>query len=45
VDRRPAGPRMRNMNMESLFEYGSRAGFWRLHRAFTSRKVPSPSMA
>jgi len=31
---------MRNMNMESLFEYGSRAGFWRLHRAFTSRKVP-----
>jgi peptidoglycan/xylan/chitin deacetylase (PgdA/CDA1 family) len=28
------------MNMESLFEYGSRAGFWRLHRAFTSRKVP-----
>jgi putative urate catabolism protein len=31
---------MRNMNMESLFEYGSRAGFWRLHRAFTARKVP-----
>ena len=31
---------MRNMNMESLFEYGSRAGFWRLHRAFTSCKVP-----
>jgi len=31
---------MRNMNMESLYEYGSRAGFWRLHRAFTSRAVP-----
>jgi peptidoglycan/xylan/chitin deacetylase (PgdA/CDA1 family) len=31
---------MRNMNMESLFEYSRRAGFWRLHRAFTSRKVP-----
>src|SRR5260370_40356389 len=31
---------MRNMNMESLFEYGSRAGFWRLHRAFTPRGVP-----
>jgi allantoinase len=26
--------------MESLFEYGSRAGFWRLHRAFASRGVP-----
>ena len=33
-------PGMRNMNMESLFEYGSRAGFWRLHRAFTARDVP-----
>ena len=31
---------MRNMNMESLYEYGSRAGFWRLHRAFTSRGLP-----
>src|SRR5262245_41081132 len=31
---------LRNMNMESLYEYGSRAGFWRLHRAFTSRNVP-----
>ena len=26
--------------MESLYEYGSRAGFWRLHRLFTSRKIP-----
>jgi len=27
----------RHMNMESLYEYGSRAGFWRLHRMFTER--------
>mmetsp|Transcript_12380 Transcript_12380/g.16240 ORF Transcript_12380/g.16240 Transcript_12380/m.16240 type:complete len:391 (-) Transcript_12380:28-1200(-) len=30
----------RNMNMESLYEYGARAGFWRLHRLFTKKKVP-----
>lgn len=30
----------RAMAMESLYEYGSRAGFWRLHRLFTSRQVP-----
>jgi len=30
----------RHMNMESLYEYGSRAGFWRLHRLFTERRVP-----
>ncbi|MEM8942524.1 MAG: allantoinase PuuE [Pseudomonadota bacterium] len=30
----------RHMSMESLYEYGSRAGFWRLHRLFTSRGVP-----
>jgi peptidoglycan/xylan/chitin deacetylase (PgdA/CDA1 family) len=30
----------RAMAMESLYEYGSRAGFWRLHRLFTSREVP-----
>lgn len=30
----------RNVNMESLYEYGSRAGFWRLHRLFTKKKVP-----
>ena len=30
----------RHMNMESLYEYGSRAGFWRLYRAFTSRAFP-----
>ena len=30
----------RAMAMESLYEYGSRAGFWRLHRIFTERQVP-----
>jgi putative urate catabolism protein len=30
----------RHMNMESLYEYGSRAGFWRLHRLFTDRGIP-----
>jgi allantoinase len=25
----------RHMSMESMYEYGSRAGFWRLHRLFT----------
>lgn len=30
----------RAMAMESLYEYGSRAGFWRLHRLFTARRVP-----
>lgn len=27
-------------NMESLYEYGSRAGFWRLHRLFTGKDLP-----
>ncbi|HTL89057.1 MAG TPA: allantoinase PuuE [Leptolyngbya sp.] len=31
---------LRHMNMESCYEYGSRAGFWRLHRMFTSRNIP-----
>ncbi|MFA5968826.1 MAG: allantoinase PuuE [Sphingomonas sp.] len=30
----------RAMAMESLYEYGSRAGFWRLHRLFTERALP-----
>ncbi|GEL40300.1 polysaccharide deacetylase [Methylorubrum extorquens] len=33
-------PGMRHMNMESLYEYGARAGFWRLWRLFTERGVP-----
>ncbi len=30
----------RHMNMESMYEYGARAGFWRLHRLFTMCGVP-----
>ncbi|HSH42666.1 MAG TPA: allantoinase PuuE [Arenicellales bacterium] len=30
----------RHMNMESIYEYGARAGFWRLHRLFTERDIP-----
>ena len=30
----------RHMNMESFYEFGSRAGFWRLHREFTQREIP-----
>lgn len=30
----------RHMNMESIYEYGSRAGFWRLWRTLTGRKIP-----
>lgn len=35
-----AYPQQRHMNMESLYEYGARAGFWRLHRMFTERNLP-----
>ena len=30
----------RHMNMESLYEYGSRSGFWRLYELFMERKIP-----
>ncbi|MGE0119964.1 MAG: allantoinase PuuE [Dongiaceae bacterium] len=33
-------PGARHANMESIYEYGSRAGFWRLHRLFTERNLP-----
>jgi OHCU decarboxylase len=33
-------PGQRHWNMESIYEYGARAGFWRLHRLLTSRNVP-----
>ncbi|MGW9232500.1 allantoinase PuuE [Pseudorhizobium sp. NPDC055634] len=32
-------PAQRNLNMESIYEYGSRAGFWRLWRMFTELEV------
>ncbi len=31
---------MRHASMESLYDYGARAGFWRLHRLFTQRRLP-----
>ena len=34
-----AWPGMRHWNMESIYEYGSRAGFWRLHRMMKSLPV------
>ncbi|WP_102226290.1 allantoinase PuuE [Acidimangrovimonas sediminis] len=33
-------PGQRHWNMESIYEYGARAGFWRLHRLFTSLGIP-----
>jgi OHCU decarboxylase len=33
-------PGKRHWNMESIYEYGARAGFWRLHRMFTGAQVP-----
>jgi OHCU decarboxylase len=33
-------PGKRHWNMESIYEYGARAGFWRLHRMFTEADIP-----
>lgn len=33
-------PGQRHVNMESIYEYGSRVGFWRLWRLFTERNMP-----
>jgi chitin deacetylase len=33
-------PGLRHANMESIYDYGARAGFWRLHRLFTDRALP-----
>ena len=30
----------RHINMESLYEYGSRRGFWRVHELFKEKKIP-----
>lgn len=32
---------IRHMNMESIYEYGSRAGFWRILRMFAKRDAPA----
>jgi putative urate catabolism protein len=33
-------PGQRHMNVESIYEYGARAGFWRIWRLFTALNVP-----
>ncbi len=33
-------PGERHWNMESIYEYGARAGFWRLHRMFAKAGIP-----
>lgn len=33
-------PDQRHANVESMYEYGARAGFWRLHRLFTEAGLP-----
>ena len=30
----------RHISMESIYEYGSRAGFWRLHKLFKEKNIP-----
>jgi OHCU decarboxylase len=44
VDAKPWVGR-RHMNMESLFEYGARAGFWRLWRLFAERDLTATVFA
>ncbi|MEM1064143.1 MAG: polysaccharide deacetylase family protein, partial [Pseudomonadota bacterium] len=34
-----AWPGQRHWNMESIYEYGARAGFWRLHRLFEEMAI------
>jgi len=33
-------PGQRHWNMESIYDYGARAGFWRLHGLFTGAGIP-----
>ena len=35
-----AYPQQRHANMESLYDFGARSGFWRLHRMFTGKGLP-----
>ena len=30
----------RHINMESMYEYGSRSGFWRIHKLFQEKNIP-----
>jgi putative urate catabolism protein len=33
-------PNQRHWNMESIYEYGARAGFWRIYELFTQHAIP-----
>ena len=33
-------PNQRHWNMESIYEYGARAGFWRIYNLFTHHSIP-----
>lgn len=33
-------PGQRHWNIESIYDYGARSGFWRLHRLFTGMDIP-----
>src|SRR3546814_10711483 len=37
----PNGPGSRDLAAESMYEYGTRVGFWRVHRLFTDRGLPA----
>ena len=41
----PGLPGRRNRFVEDIFEYGSRAGFWRIMRLFAERNIPFTSWA
>jgi putative urate catabolism protein len=36
----PAAEGRRTLHIESMYEFGSRVGFWRVHRLFTERELP-----
>jgi putative urate catabolism protein len=38
-------PGQRDLTVESVYEYGSRAGFWRILRTFAARRLPFTSYA
>jgi allantoinase len=40
LDRPPPLPGVRHLNVESVFEYGSRVGFWEILRLFKQRNLP-----
>lgn len=41
----PSLPGVRNMNMESLYEYGTRVGFWRVFNEFKERDIKTTVLA